>query len=732
MGSPVYDKLGPATVLIEDGHGHMGSGVLIGEDGYVLTAYHVVASGTLEGLHLSVNVTLGKLAPPDAQTSADGTTNLIMSKAGDPYKAYVHAFDPLDDVAIVKIVPRSGETLPKLPSLRIAANDPPVGSAVECMGNPGMGGLWTLREGRVEGIRDEGEYYARGQDAADTTLKNEFDGIKRFESEATQGRELQVSCAFVHGDSGGPEVNDAGEIIGLNRRYDDDDSGTVHLAVIASSLRRLAQAVSPTPIDIIPDVWRDGGAIAELDDASLDGIPETLAVNGFEIDERKLSPTNRSILVDVAQSSFNGTDPPETADLRSKRGMHAGFALFHDSIGERTYTLYDTQADGQMDVAFVTADDDDAPTVGYRLTKGGAAQADPSLGTSVIAPELFTDATQRERFLRVASSLGIKAHGKRSEVDPRLGGGKPFNLVDLDSDGKPDAVATKGQYSQGLLIDMRSGSLGGLALGAAAAKDLSLDKVKIDVSIVATKSDTTINIARDTADALTVRVHVPTWPLGAVTRAETMSAPGQWERIADSGGRKPLRAPFFGAPSAFWLRLRGLSLPHAAIADDEGIGSFPSPFDDVQDVTASSDKGYEKKIVKIQGETAAAILIDVDGHSMAGRKDKLSLEEVTGKRQLAPHFVFLTRDNHAWTFYDTDNDGKLDVVLYAAKPDSGSASVGYRIDKSNVATVDPALANAKLVEWSLFKGRGAKIGAQFKQLLHAEPLFDDGSLEASK
>ena len=716
MGSSDYDKIGPATVLIDDGHGGSGSGVIISKDGFVLTNYHVVAGGTLEGLHLSVNVQLGKLAPPAGEKETrnpDGSTNLAMTKSGEPLKAYVHAFDAVNDAAIIKLVPASGTTLVLTP-LPVAPTDVPVGSTVHCMGHPGIGGLWTLREGKVEAVRDDVDLLVRVLGDKD---KESVEQARRFQAANGTGRLMQVSCPFVHGESGGPEVNAAGEIIGINRRYDVDDSGHTRFGVPSSAIRKLAASVSATPVDLVPSPWRDGGQIAALSDASLDGVMDTLVIKGFEFIGGRARPSRQAFIIDVGQKSFSGA-PPELSDLRDTRAMQARFSLVRDGISQRTYASYDVDGDGKPDALLVGEGDE---VTGF-VYENGVAKPDTSLGSSLFNPQLFTNATERERFEAILVSLKISRKPTSAPLDPIRGGGSPAGLDDRDGNGKPDALNSIGPYSSGIAVDGVETFLGKFKIGGDDAKNLSFEGATFDFSIVSANGGARVfaYAATKTPGVLDLRMRVSAFPVSTVESAEMLDGSAAPQDLV---GRKVVRPGLFTA--AAWARVK-LGWPAPFVGAEDGLASFPNVLDDVADVERFDKKGFEKKILLAEGRWSSAVFVDVDGKSWSGSKTGVAPVELVRKGEVRAELVRITRAGHAWAFYDTDKDGKFDVVLYGASADSAKSNVAYRIDKTGTVTLDPALASGKLIRPTLFKGA---VAGQMKQLLASSKLFDDGATE---
>jgi len=143
----------------------LGSGVIIDEDGYVLTNFHVVRRGD------RIQVKLWN---------------------GQEYEADLQGKSDVSDLALLKLRARSGE---KFKAIKLAADDELLlGETVLALGNPyGLGGSVT------KGIlSSKNRRPSRGDEPLD---------MEDW---------LQTDAAINPGNSGGPLVNLRGELIGLN------------------------------------------------------------------------------------------------------------------------------------------------------------------------------------------------------------------------------------------------------------------------------------------------------------------------------------------------------------------------------------------------------------------------------------------------------------------------------------------------------------------------------------
>jgi serine protease Do len=155
--SDIYARVNPAVVTVRANEGH-GSGFIISEDGYIVTNAHVA-----KGASSVITVMM-----------ADGETELTADVVG-------FAKDGID-LALLKINGRR-----KLPTVKLGNPESiKVGSTVYAIGTPRFEDLHnTLTRGIVSGIREN-------------------------------GGTIQIDASINQGNSGGPLLNERGEVIGVN------------------------------------------------------------------------------------------------------------------------------------------------------------------------------------------------------------------------------------------------------------------------------------------------------------------------------------------------------------------------------------------------------------------------------------------------------------------------------------------------------------------------------------
>jgi S1-C subfamily serine protease len=169
--SAIAAKVNPAVVDINTvvGSGRAaGTGMIISSNGEVLTNNHVV----------------------------DGSTSIQVTIAGrsQTYTAHVVGVDPGADIAVIQVEGVSG-----LPTVTFArSSSVKVGDAVVAIGNAlGQGGTPDVSQGSIT--------------ALDQTITASEGGAK---SERLTGM-IQTDATIYPGDSGGPLLNSAGQVVGM-------------------------------------------------------------------------------------------------------------------------------------------------------------------------------------------------------------------------------------------------------------------------------------------------------------------------------------------------------------------------------------------------------------------------------------------------------------------------------------------------------------------------------------
>ncbi len=120
-----------------------------------------------------------------------------------------------------------------------------------------------------------------------------------------------------------------------------------------------------------------------------------------------------------------------------------------------------------------------------------------------------------------------------------------------------------------------------------------------------------------------------------------------------------------------------------------------------------------------------AVFIDVDESSFKGKRDLPKVEKIYADKSFDAELVFLRVKTNGFIWYDTDNDGKFDLLLYDEGV-NGSIDAAYQVGADGDLTPDAALRVGRAVRGSAFKD--AALAARVKRV--AATVFPERFIEA--
>jgi S1-C subfamily serine protease len=216
-GEKVYDRTLHSTVWvlmpISGTRARTGSGSLIDHSRrLILTNYHVVGDDDSGFVSFPIFQNGKLVAERDAYRAP-----------GQRIPAKVVARDPKRDLAVLQL---EGPVPPEARAIKLAKEGPSPGQRVHSVGNPGASGaLWAYTEGSVRQV-----YHSKIR-----TMDRETG--KGFEIDA---RVVETQSPVNQGDSGGPVVNDKGELVAVVQGHvPDAQARSVSIFIDVSEVRDL-------------------------------------------------------------------------------------------------------------------------------------------------------------------------------------------------------------------------------------------------------------------------------------------------------------------------------------------------------------------------------------------------------------------------------------------------------------------------------------------------------------
>jgi serine protease Do len=245
----VVEKVKPSVVAVFGPGGQGGgSGVLVSDDGYALTNFHVVAG-----------------AGPVMQCGlADGVL----------YDAVLVGIDKVGDVALIKLLPKAGQKNDKFPFA-------PLGDSDLC-----REGDWSLAMGNP---------FLLATDFTPTVTFGLISGVHRYQYPSGTLLEytdcIQIDTSINPGNSGGPLFNMKGELIGINGRGSFDKRPRINSGVgYAISMNQIKNFLGHLKAGLDVDHASLGAAVTtQTDKSGLSKMEVTQMLESSDVYRRGLA-----------------------------------------------------------------------------------------------------------------------------------------------------------------------------------------------------------------------------------------------------------------------------------------------------------------------------------------------------------------------------------------------------------------------------------------------------------
>ncbi len=211
----LYKKVAKSVVLIKTppnkkGRYSAGTGFVINKEGDIITNYHVIDK---DGEEVKEDGVLnGYPAVEIAFQPKRGTSKLTYLKAN------IVKVNPTLDLALLRLIEKPKNLIP----LEFSNNaDIEIGHDAHAIGHPSGGANWTYTKGLIGQLNFNYIY---------NSLLNEVRGKQMVDMM------IQTSTPIYDGNSGGPLVNDKGQLIGVNTRSLEINRGEVKVSSVFSGL----------------------------------------------------------------------------------------------------------------------------------------------------------------------------------------------------------------------------------------------------------------------------------------------------------------------------------------------------------------------------------------------------------------------------------------------------------------------------------------------------------------
>jgi len=215
----------------------------------------------------------------------------------------------------------------------------------------------------------------------------------------------------------------------------------------------------------------------------------------------------------------------------------------------------------------------------------------------------------------------------------------------------------------------------------------------------------------------------------------SVDAKGIIKRDASLDGKHLIRPGMFAdAALAERLRAVGQQVFNRFLMDGHKSGELPPP-------DAVKGAGHEGRLLDLSGDGKADAvaaeglfssghLLDLDQDSLGAMKAGDAAAELLSAGKVDAEFSYVTRGRQAWAWYDTDNDGRFDLVLGAASSPMGFADRAWRVAAAGKREAAPEHLGRAMVRPGLFKDAAlaAKLRKAAGRVLRGRGVAREGRL----
>ena len=700
----LYRQIAPGTVIVRTG-ASMGTGVVVGPGGLVLTNNHVIQGAARENFQLRATVEYGALRPSGA-----------MVPDGERRVAMVLKTDPVHDLALLRVQ----EPPEEAPIVSLAADSPSPGAPVVCIGHGNVGLVWAVRSCEVEAIGRLEDTYARLQAVCaseEPMARRVCEQMREQVQREMAGLFVQSSCVIAPGDSGGPLVNAQGALVGLNVmsiRNERNQRSNFHIHL--EELREFLLTVPDEPDTRIPSPWFEAVRDANPADLDLDGKWDLLVLSG---PDRSLA---RLYDLDEDSPDFSASD---LARVVSERRFDPEMAIV--ATGSESFVWYDADNDGRLET-LLSVDRRDRVTAAHAQDQDGEIRPLPIEAGSPALVSTMVPETARERFSQIFEGGSLTENPSPLPAILRNG-----RVADSNRDGTPDTLRADQGTVHVLAFDADQNALSGVDTPAALELLLRSGSADLEASFLRRVNtmwgyydldgDGTFETGlRTTEDGPIVSavIDVPGGP--AATRASetligTLFMRGDW--LAQGGEA-------LGA-------MLSQHVPEGWIARPEDPAGLPHPTAhhihpriEVREMERFLRR-WNNAIVSMESQGFSTVLIDVDRSSFRGpnrRRLADGIEAALDAGHFRANFALSTMSGAVWTWYDTDFDGTWDSCLVRASEGTGFLRNAFRRGEDDRWARDAEMVEGRLIRPALF-------GREQRQAfgLLARRLFDGTEVE---
>ncbi|GMV16599.1 MAG: hypothetical protein AMXMBFR56_48230 [Polyangiaceae bacterium] len=302
------------------------------------------------------------------------------------------------------------------------------------------------------------------------------------------------------------------------------------------------------------------------------------------------------------------------------------------------------------------------------------------------------------------------ARPARLVPDPWKDGGGDASYEDVDLDGRVDALVLEGRracsfcprQSVAVFFDVDQDTYRGVTNLPPLSETYQKQKFDAELVYLQVERDTFLWYDTDNDGKLDLLIHDP-GSTGRSAGAYRIKKDGDFEKDDAASAGRDVRSALLkdGALQASLQRIANAAFPqHYVEAGSAANDTLPEPVGRTGKASLS-DLDYDGQIDSVRVDSAFSyrLLLDVDRNSVGALPKEFNLATSTSK--IDAEVAVVSQANHMWTWYDTDDDGRFDLVLHSPGARLYVATDAWRVDASGARTPAPEQVGRKLVRADL-------------------------------
>ncbi|MEZ4228184.1 MAG: serine protease [Polyangiaceae bacterium] len=319
------------------------------------------------------------------------------------------------------------------------------------------------------------------------------------------------------------------------------------------------------------------------------------------------------------------------------------------------------------------------------------------------------------------------AKPERLLPDPWREGGGDVALDDVDFDGSVDTMVLHGRQpcvfcpreSEAVFVDLDEDSFKGKAALPKVEDIYEKKAFDAELMFLRVKSNSFIWYDTDNDGSFDLLLY-DAGTTGSIDAAYDIDQGGDLTSVGVKRLGRAVRGSAFDdkALSERMLRIAGTVFPSSFI---ESRGKVESQLPDPLGNTGSGTRGDlnddgRPDAVLLSSPFSARLLVDVDGNVAPRLSASPSVEELRSPSMAVDfELAVVSQGDELWAWYDTDDDGRHDLVLHSPGSRVYVAAAAWRIDASGKRSPAPEQVGRKLIRPALLQS--AALRTQFESMV---------------